>query len=135
MLEHTRRAVLGAVAAVAGPSWASDPGGSTGENAAPAGESDGDRDATEYGARAATHTVGALELFAPGGRSRTTEVEVSSYQESVGLALESDAGRMSVMLLPEDVDATIAELADAKERLHPVEVEEAREWVDEDYRE
>jgi len=43
-------------------------------------------------------------------------------------------GQMNVLLLPEDIEPLCRELLDARDKTRPEDVECAREWITEDYR-
>lgn len=121
MPEPSRRQFLGAAAAVATLPLPSE---MTGGDEAP----DYPAPPEEYTRRAVASTVGGLEYYPP--LLATTEVAVNSCIDEVGLYLISDQGEAYASLLPEDVDALIAELRAAKARLIPEEVEWAREDIE-----
>jgi len=43
-------------------------------------------------------------------------------------------GQMNVLLLPEDIEPLCRKLLDARDKTRPEDVEGAREWITEDYR-
>jgi len=123
-----RRQFLGAAAALSGlpvsPSAVAADGGDS--------ESADDDNETDYGRSTVVTTSGGLEVFADGNHE--TNVTVSSHPEGIGLALSNGMGHMSVLLLPEDIEPLCRELFDAKAKTQPVHVDDAREWITEDFR-
>lgn len=131
MPEPSRRRFLGAAAALAALPVSSESADSTPEQATSASEQIGDSiDPEEFGPRTAATASGGFNYLQ--SSNLQTEVIVSSHPEAVSLELRTGLGAIDAALYPEDVDALINELLQARARLVPEEVEYVRE-LDEKY--
>lgn len=136
MNDPSRRQFLGAAAlAMALPltSGVGEASTSADPPAEDSADSDG-FDPEDYPTGDAVQTVGGVDFAWPSTQNRTVEFSVSSHPEGVGLSASTGPAVLDAMLLPEDVDDLVAELLAAKERLVDEEVEQSREWIEEQHK-